>query len=97
MGLILRVSRGSVGAFQLQTGEEYGGQHVTITAEFTSFKSHKDCIVFRSRVFLQNSRYSENALIKEAMATHSSDKMAEGLKDAGYAQAQATLNRSRAS
>ena len=68
-----------------QTGEEYGGQHVTITAEFTSFKSHKDCIVFRSRVFLQNSRYSENALIKEAMATHSSDKMAEGLKDAGYA------------
>lgn len=68
-----------------QTGEEYGGQHVTITAEFTSFKSHKDCIVFRSRVFLQNSRYSENALIKEAMATHSSDKMAAGLKDAGYA------------
>lgn len=68
-----------------QTGEEYGGSQVTITAEFTSFKSHRDCIVFRSRVFLQNSRYSENPLIKEAMATHSSDKMAEGLKDAGYA------------
>ena len=68
-----------------QTGEEYGGSQVTITDEFTSFESHKDCIVFRSRVFLQNSRYSQNALIKEAMATHSSDKMAEGLKDAGYA------------
>ncbi len=68
-----------------QTGEEHGGEHVTITAEFTSFKSHKDCIVFRSRIFLQNSRYSENPLIQEAMATHSSDKMAEGLKDAGYA------------
>lgn len=68
-----------------QTGEEYGGEHVTITAEFTSFKSHKDCIVFRSRVFLQNSRYSENPLIKEAIERHDSDKMAEGLKDAGYA------------
>lgn len=68
-----------------QTGEEYGGQHVTITDEFTSFKSHKDCIVFRSRVFLAHSRYSQSALIKEAMATHSSNKMAEGLKDAGYA------------
>lgn len=68
-----------------QTGEEYGGQNVTITAEFTSFKSHGDCIVFRSRVFLQNSRYAGNALIQEAIATHSSDKMAEGLKDAGYA------------
>lgn len=68
-----------------QTGEEYDGSQVIITADFTSFKSHKDCIVFRSRVFLQNSRYSENSLIKEAIATHSSDKMAEGLKDAGYA------------
>ncbi|MBU5406496.1 C40 family peptidase [Paraeggerthella hongkongensis] len=68
-----------------QTGEEYNGQHVTIMDEFTSFKSHKDCIIFRSRVFLQNSRYSQNALIKEAMEKHDSDKMAEGLKDAGYA------------
>lgn len=68
-----------------QTGEEVDGQSVTIMAEFTSFKSYKDCIVFRSRVFLQNARYSQNALIQEAMAEHDSDKMAEGLKDAGYA------------
>lgn len=67
------------------TGEEYDGEHVTIMADFTSFKSHKDCIVFRSRVLLQNSRYANNALIKEAIANHDSDKMAEGLKDAGYA------------
>ncbi len=68
-----------------QTNEEYGGQMVTVMAEFTSFKSHKDCIVFRSRVLLANSRYSQNALIMEAIEHHDSDKMAEGLKDAGYA------------
>ena len=67
------------------TGEEYGGEHVTIMADFTSFKSFKDCIVFRSRVLLQNSRYAGNSLIKEAIAEHDSDKMAEGLKAAGYA------------
>lgn len=74
-----------VGHSSWQTNEEYGGQIVSIMAEFTSFKSHKDCIVFRSRVFLRNSRYSQNALIKEAVEKHDSDKMAEGLKDAGYA------------
>ncbi len=68
-----------------ETSEEYGGEVVTIMAEFTSFKSHRDCIVFRSRVFLQASRYSGNALIQEAIAEHNSDKMAEGLKSAGYA------------
>lgn len=68
-----------------QTGEEADGQSITIMAEFTSFKSYKDCIVFRSRVFLQNTRYSQNALIQEAMAACDSDRMAEGLKDAGYA------------
>lgn len=74
------------------TGEEYDGVNVTITDEFTSFKSHKDCIVFRSRVFLQNSRYADNALIKQAMAEKSSDKMAEGLKDAGYATSSAYVD-----
>jgi hypothetical protein len=67
------------------TGEEYDGQQVTIMADFTSFRSYRDCIVFRSRVLLQNARYADNALIREAIATHSSDRMAEGLKDAGYA------------
>ncbi len=68
-----------------QTGEEYGGQHVTVTADFTSFKSMRDCIMFRSRVLLQNPRYKDNPLIREAIANCDSDKMAEGLKDAGYA------------
>lgn len=67
------------------TGEEYDGQSITIMADFTSFKSMRDCIMFRSRVFLQNSRYAQNELIRQAIAEHSSDKMAEGLKDAGYA------------
>ncbi len=67
------------------TQEEYGGQTVTIMADFTSFRSYRDCIVFRSRVLLANERYAGNALIQEAIASHDSDKMAEGLKDAGYA------------
>lgn len=67
------------------TNEEYGGQVVGIMADFTVFKGHRECIVFRSRVLLANSRYSGNALIQQAIAEKSSDKMAEGLKDAGYA------------
>ena len=61
------------------------GQAVTVMADFTVFQSDADCIRFRSRVLLQNSRYADNALIKEAIADRDSDKMAEGLKDAGYA------------
>lgn len=67
------------------TREEVGGQVVTVMADFTIFKGDADCIRFRSRVLLQNSRYADNALIKEAIADRDSDKMAEGLKDAGYA------------
>lgn len=67
------------------TGEEYGGEYVTIMADFTSFRSHRDCIVFRSRVLLQSDRYAGNELIRRAIAEHDSDLMAEGLKDAGYA------------
>lgn len=67
------------------TNEEYSGQIVTIMADFTSFKSMRDCITFRSRVLLQNSRYANNALIRQAISEHDSDKMAEGLKEAGYA------------
>lgn len=79
-----------------QTGEEVDGQSVTIMAEFTSFKSCRDCIVFRSRVFLQNTRYSQNALIQEAMVSCDSDKMAEGLKDAGYATSSSYVERLKA-
>ena len=68
-----------------RTGEEYGGQHVTVTADFTSFASPRDCVVFRSRVLLQSPRYRDNALIREAIEEKDSDLMAEGLKDAGYA------------
>lgn len=68
-----------------QTGEEYGGQHVTVMADFTSFKSMRECIVFRSRVLLQSPRYRDNPLIREAVEKKDSGLMAEGLKDAGYA------------
>lgn len=67
------------------TSEEVGGSLVGVMADFTVFKSHRDCIVFRSRVLLSNPPYSGNALIGEAIAECDSDKMAEGLKDAGYA------------
>lgn len=68
------------------TGEEYEPGNVTqVTAEFIVFKSDEACITFRSRVFLQGSRYAGNALIQQAIAEHSSDRMAEGLKDAGWA------------
>lgn len=68
------------------TSEEYTPGEIThITAYFIRFKGDVECIRFRSRVFLQASHYRNNALIKEAIAEHSSDKMAEGLKDAGWA------------
>lgn len=68
------------------TREEYApGQVSTITAYFTVFKGDVECIRFRSRVFLQASHYKDNALVRQAIAEHSSDKMAEGLKDAGWA------------
>lgn len=68
------------------THEEYTpGQVSTITAYFTVFKGDVECIRFRSRVFLQAAHYRNNALIRQAVAEHSSDKMAEGLKDAGWA------------
>lgn len=67
------------------TSEEYAGQVVGIMADFTVFKGHRECIAFRSRVLLANSRYAGNTLIRQAIAEKSSDKMAEGLKDAGYA------------
>ncbi len=48
--------------------QEYGGQVVGIMADFTVFKGHRECIVFRSRVLLANSRYAGNALIQQAIA-----------------------------
>jgi hypothetical protein len=68
-----------------QTQEEYNGQSLTTVASFTTFTSFEACIRFRSRVLLQSARYANNTLIQQAISTHSSDKMAEGLKDAGYA------------
>ena len=68
------------------TKEEHApGQITTITAYFTVFKGDVECIRFRSRVFLQAPRYRNNALINVAVSTRSSDKMAEGLKEAGWA------------
>lgn len=67
------------------TSEEYGGHVVGIMADFTVFKGHRECVVFRSRVLLANARYAQNPLIRQAIAEKDSDKMAEGLKDAGYA------------
>ena len=68
------------------TGEEAAdGSHYTTSAQFIVFKGDAECIGFRSRVFLQAGRYANNPLIREAMANHNSDKMAEGLKDAGWA------------
>ena len=67
------------------TGEEYDGNRVTITDRFITFVGDRECIRFRSRVFLQASHYKHNSLIKEAIEKRSSDKMAEGLKDAGWA------------
>lgn len=75
-----------VGKAGWTTHEEYtSGQISTITAYFTVFKGDAECIRFRSRVFLQAAHYKNNALIRQAIAEHSSDKMAEGLKDAGWA------------
>lgn len=72
------------------TQEEYTpGTFTTITAYFAVFKGDVECIRFRSRVFLQASHYRSNALIRQAIAEHSSDKMAEGLKDAGWATSSA--------
>lgn len=68
------------------TGEEASdGSYYTIAANFIAFNSDVDCIKFRSRVFLQASHYAGNAKIREAIAEHDSDKMAEGLKAAGWA------------
>lgn len=68
------------------TGEEAAdGSHYTTAAQFIVFKGDAECIRFRSRVFLQAGRYANNSLIREAVTNHDSDKMAEGLKDAGWA------------
>lgn len=68
------------------TGEEASdGSNYTITAQFTVFEGDAECIKFRSRVFLQASTYANNAKIQAAIREHDSDKMAEGLKEAGWA------------
>lgn len=82
-----------VGKAGWSTQEEYTpGTFTTITAYFTVFKGDVECIRFRSRVFLQASHYRNNSLIKQAIAEHSSDRMAEGLKDAGWATSSAYVD-----
>lgn len=68
-----------------QTGEVYDGASVVITAYFAVFKSDVDCIRFRSRVFLGQPHFANNASIREAIASHDSDLMAQGLKEGGWA------------
>ena len=68
-----------------QTGEVYDGAVVVITAYFTVFKSDVDCIRFRSRVFLNQPHFANNDSIREAIASHDSDLMAQGLKEGGWA------------
>lgn len=65
--------------------EAADGSHYAITAQFIVFEGDAECIRFRSRVFLQAGRYANNPLIREAVANHDSDMMAEGFKDAGWA------------
>lgn len=61
------------------------GDYYATKAAFCNFASARDCVYYRSAVFLQGSRYANNALIRQAIAEKSSDRMFEGLKDAGYA------------
>lgn len=84
------------GSSEWGTSEEVAGENVQTTARFTRFRSHRDCIVFRSRVLLQNERYAGNAIIREAIAERDSDLMAEGLKDAGYATDSAYVEKLKA-
>lgn len=67
------------------TQEESAGAMHWVDAEFIRFKSGSACIKFRSNRFLQGERYAGNALIRRAIEEKSSDLMAEGLKDAGWA------------
>ena len=84
------------GSSEWGTSEEVSGESVQTTARFTRFRSHRDCIVFRSRVLLQNERYAGNALIQRAIEERDSDLMAEGLKDAGYATDSAYVEKLKA-
>ena len=72
------------------THEYYDGStQTTITAKFTWFKSMEKCIRFRSRYMLQRAPYSTNKTIKAAIKECDSDKMAKGLKSAGWATSDA--------
>ena len=80
------------------TGEEYEpGQTTQVTAEFIVFTGDEACITFRSRVFLQGSRYAGNALIQQAIAERSSDKMAKGSRMRAGPRIRRTWPSSRAS
>jgi hypothetical protein len=64
------------------------GSIYQVSARFIDLKTARDGIVFRSRVFLASSNYSQNPLIIQAKQEKNSDLMAEGLKDAGWATSQ---------
>lgn len=76
---------GVVGPANWDTNEEYDGETVQINDAFIEFTDPVACIEFRSSVFLQAERYAQNPLIQEAIAQRSSELMARGLADAGWA------------
>ena len=76
---------GVVGPVTWATNEEYDGQYTQIQDAFISFESDRACIRFRSSVFLQAPTYANNDLIQQAISENSSQLMAYGLQDAGWA------------
>lgn len=76
---------GVTGSATWETNEEYDGRVVGISGTFIAFENDIACIEFRSSVFLQAERYRTNALIQEAIELGSSERMAQGLADAGWA------------
>ena len=74
------------------TQEKYGGMTVTIMATSRASSRTRTASCSALRVLLANDRYAGNALIQEAIEKHDSDKMAEGLKDAGYATSSAYVD-----
>lgn len=54
-----------IGVINMQTGEEYNGQNITISAGFLIFESYTDCIRYRSGLIQR--RYSD--LIQDAVTS----------------------------
>ena len=76
---------GVAGSALWPTVEEINGELIHTNARFAVFEGDRECIRFRSKELLQRPNYRDNELMKEAIATHSSDKMAEALQATGWA------------